>query len=110
MPIDVELRVDVGSIDLSLDAGAAAHPGQMLEFGPIEAGVGLFGGDTRRTSAAPAASVTSARSRSSANGGAKLVTSDEALLLLGESVADAIVDFLRSLAPTASRAARCRWR
>jgi flagellar motor switch protein FliM len=46
LPIDVEMRVDVGSIELTLDDALRLVPGQMLEFGPIEAGVRLFGGDS----------------------------------------------------------------
>jgi flagellar motor switch protein FliM len=46
LPIDVELRVDVGSIELTLAQALNLQPGQMLEFGPIEAGVRLFGGDS----------------------------------------------------------------
>jgi flagellar motor switch protein FliM len=45
MPIDVEMRVDVGLIELTLEQALRLQPGQMLEFGPIEAGVRLFGGD-----------------------------------------------------------------
>ncbi|HEX4519279.1 MAG TPA: FliM/FliN family flagellar motor switch protein [Gaiellaceae bacterium] len=46
LPIDVEMRVDVGSLELSVDQALRLHPGQLIEFGPIEAGVQLFGGDT----------------------------------------------------------------
>ena len=46
LPIDVEMRVDVGSIELSVDEALRLQPGQMLEFGPIEAGVKLYGGNS----------------------------------------------------------------
>ncbi len=46
LPIDVEMRVDVGAIDLTLDEALRLQPGQTIEFGPIEAGVRLFGGET----------------------------------------------------------------
>jgi flagellar motor switch protein FliM len=45
LPIDVEMRVDVGSIELSVDEALRLQPGQVIEFGPIESGVYLFGGD-----------------------------------------------------------------
>jgi flagellar motor switch protein FliM len=46
LPIDVEMRVDVGAIELTLEEALRLTPGQMLEFGPIEAGVRLYGGET----------------------------------------------------------------
>jgi flagellar motor switch protein FliM len=46
LPIDVELHVDVGSIELTVDEALRLTPGQTIEFGPIEAGVELFGGET----------------------------------------------------------------
>ncbi len=46
LPIEVEMRVDVGAIELTLDEALRLQPGTMLEFGPIEGGVQLFGGET----------------------------------------------------------------
>ena len=46
LPIDVEMRVDVGAIELTLDEALQLVPGQTIEFGPIDAGVRLFGGDS----------------------------------------------------------------
>jgi flagellar motor switch protein FliM len=46
LPVDVEMRVDVGSLELSVAQALRLRPGQMIEFGPVEAGVQLFGGDT----------------------------------------------------------------
>jgi flagellar motor switch protein FliM len=46
LPIEVELRVDVGSVELTVDQALRLEPGEVLEFGAIEAGVHLFGGDT----------------------------------------------------------------
>jgi flagellar motor switch protein FliM len=45
LPIEVQLHVDVGSIELTVDEALRLQPGDLLEFGPIEAGVSLYGGD-----------------------------------------------------------------
>ena len=46
LPIEVELHVDVGSVQLTVDETLRLVPGTVLEFGPIDAGVRLYGGDT----------------------------------------------------------------
>jgi len=46
LPIEVELRVDVGSLELTVDEALRLQPGDVLEFGAIESGVRLCGGDT----------------------------------------------------------------
>src|SRR5262249_17193907 len=46
LPIEVELRVDVGSLELTVDEALRLQPGEVLEFGSIDAGVRLCGGDS----------------------------------------------------------------